>query len=83
MPQEIYVEIDCPPGKMRPDDILKMVLKNLEITIDDFIVDSKSFGSWTFKLNEEKNEIYKLSIDIIKERIINFYRNGLIRYASY
>ena len=77
------IVLDCAPGSMRPDDVLKLVLDNTELTSDDFVITSKLFGSWTFELNENKNEIYLKHKSAIGETIKKMFEHGFIRYGEW
>ena len=45
--KEYYITIDCPPGNIRPDNILTNVLVNTKLNSNNFTVKCKSFGEWT------------------------------------
>ncbi len=77
------IVIDCAPGSMRPDDILKLVLDNTDLTSSDFTITSKFFGEWTFVLDESKNDIYNTHKHDIGETMKNMNHNGLIRYGEW
>jgi hypothetical protein len=77
------IEIDCPPGYTRPDDVLKTVLDGSPLTINDFILVSKCFGNWTFKLNADKEGEYVKHQLFIGSKLERAYRAGTIRYAAW
>lgn len=84
MSSETYeIILDCPPGPYRPDDALKDILINLPLSIDDFTILGKCFGSWTFELKKEKNIIYEQNKTEIVKRIEETYNSGKIRYAEW
>jgi len=56
---KIHIILDCPPGAIRPDDVLQNVLESTQLEITDFDIISKFFGAWTFELAEDKREIYE------------------------
>jgi hypothetical protein len=87
---KIHIILDCPPGAMRPNDVLENILASTQLELADFKIVSKSFGEWTFELSEDKKEIYqnKKEIyenckDLIIIKIKDAYKNGLIRYAEW
>jgi hypothetical protein len=77
------IVLDCPPGCTRPDDVLKRVLNDTGLSIDDFTIVSKFFGAWTFVLNENKNALYETKKDVIVGGIKKMYEGGIIRYAEW
>ena len=77
------IELDCPPGNPRPDDLLPEALMGTDLTPNDFVVESKFFGNWTFVLKAELDDKYLWRRDRIKENITALYDAGLIRYASW
>lgn len=84
MPQELHqLILDCPPGKIRPNDVLKIIIDGLDLIEEDFKVISKSFGAWTFEISPEKNLYYASQLSKIINRVKNAYSSGLIRYAEW
>lgn len=80
----ITIELDCPPGNPRPDDLLPSVLENTGLIPDDFQVISKLFGNWEFTLKDEnKNQMYAEQRDTIGGRIKDLYQKRIIRYGSW
>lgn len=79
----IEVEIDCPPGCVRPDDILRDVLKGLSISFNDFKQTSTCFGNWVFQLVEGKEDEFLKNQPILGRRLEKAYHDGRIRYASW
>ena len=78
------IELDCPPGKPRPDDLLPGILKDTPLTPEDFEITSKVFGNWTFVLKDDKNsDVYVFNQPTYKERIEKLYKEGKLRYASW
>jgi hypothetical protein len=82
--KEYYITIDCPPGNIRPDNILTNVLVNTKLNSNNFTVKCKSFGEWTFVLNYDCNSNNFIeSLQHIKISLTNCYKNGQIRYAEW
>jgi len=78
------INLDCPPGATRPDDILIYAIKDTGLDVIDFTVTSKLFGNWSFELTDvSKKKIYKDNIATIEKNIILLYKNGSIRYGSW
>jgi hypothetical protein len=79
----LRIVLDCPPGAVRPDTLLAFVLIGTPLKVSDFIVTSKCFGSWTFELEENKNEQYVNSRNIIGNTITLLYHQSSIRYGEW
>jgi hypothetical protein len=77
------VEIDCPPGTPRPDDLFPDVIKGTGLAVEDFDLVSKVFGNFTWELKAQKNDLYKKAKNTIGERIKALYSQGKIRYGSW
>ena len=75
--------IDCPPGSMRPDGILSLVLQDTELTPKDFTITRKFFGEWTFVLNESRNDIYEKYKHDIGTKLKKMNAEGYVRYAEW
>lgn len=80
---KIYIILDCPPGAIRPDNVLENILASTQLEPIDFNIVDKCFGAWTFELNEDKKEIYEDCKDLIITKIKDVYKDGLIRYAEW
>jgi hypothetical protein len=82
-----YLIIDCPPGKIRPNNILENILYQLEpnnkLTINDFIKVSCFCGEWKFMLYKNKETEYEKQLIKIIHILEILYKNGTIRYAEY
>lgn len=72
-----FIQIDCPPGPIRPIHILKWACENTKIPIPKGVHSGRLFGNWGFyvELSEECMEKLWKSIKV-------FYP-GHIRYADY
>lgn len=70
------IDIDCPPGQIRPINILKYACDNAKIPIPDGIQSGRLFGNWQFYVNLSEEDMKKLW-----ENIKPFYP-GHIRYAN-
>jgi len=93
-----YLIIDCAPGLLRPDNVLKLVLveNNVDdlteedalmyddgISVDDFTLVSANFGEWKYAVYKEKEQLFEDSIPKISDLLMNLYRSNLIRYAEW
>jgi hypothetical protein len=77
------IVIGCCPGTTRPDSILKSILEQIdELSEDDFIVKTKSFGDWDFAIYTDKKDILDKNYDKIFDLLQMMYKYGRIRYAS-
>ena len=61
---KIQIILDCPPGAMRPDN----VLASTQLELADFKIVSKCFGEWTFELSKNKEEIYQNKEELSKNK---------------
>jgi hypothetical protein len=79
------IELDCAPGSPRPDDLIKGVLKDTPLNLEEHFEEEvpKSFGNWTFIVKKEFTEMYLEHRATFKERITDLYNNGQVRYASW
>jgi dimeric dUTPase (all-alpha-NTP-PPase superfamily) len=79
----IQILLDCPPGIIRPNNVLENILVSTTLEVSDFEITSKCFGAWTFELSEEKRKIYEDYENLIITKIKDAYNDGLIRYAEW
>jgi hypothetical protein len=66
------IDLDCPPGGIRPGNLIKGVLEGLDIEPITYDV-TPFFG----------NAEYAFRVPTIKERITALYNSGVIRYGSW
>ena len=78
-----YLIIDCPPGLIRPNNVLSSILSDTGLNDGDFKNTACNFGEWTFNLYDDKIELFKINFDSIVERLKNKYSAGIIRYAEF
>ncbi len=71
------IEIDCPPGSIRPIHILKWAFEKAKISLPDGIQSGRLFGNWGFYIELSEEDMEKLW-----ENIKIFYP-GHLRYADY
>jgi diketogulonate reductase-like aldo/keto reductase len=72
-----FIEIDCPPGSIRPIHILKWACENTKIPIPKGVQSGRLFGNWGFYVELSDEDMKKLW-----ENIKPFYP-GHVRYADY
>ena len=77
------VEIDSPPGSIRPDDHFVDMCKYCQANPEWFELKTKLFGNWTWDVKPEYNKEYKQVKPQIAEFLKSLYNNGFIRYASW
>lgn len=75
------IEIDCPPGALRPGDLINGVIKGLRLPKKEPVL--MFFGNWTWDYSDIKPDRWKAIQPIIKERITALYNAGAIRYGSW
>lgn len=71
------IDIDCPPGQMRPIHILKLACENIKIPIPEGKQSGRLFGNWEFYVELSEEDMKKLW-----GNIKTFYP-GHVRYASF
>lgn len=77
------IELDCPPGSLRPGDLLPGVLEGTGIEPEQLQLISTFFGNWTWRVPQECEAQYGLNQDKVKARITALYYAGRIRYGSW
>ena len=75
------IELDCPPGSPRPEDLIGKVIEGTGLPERDTV--SRFFGNWTWDYNDVPKEIWGRIQPILKERITKLYDAGVIRYGSW
>ena len=90
-----YIIIDCKPGLIRPNNVLEMVLhddtkndlknetKDTVLTIDDFLLESKTFGEFKYNILKEKKQVFEDNLPKIVNALKGLYNCGIIRYAEW
>jgi hypothetical protein len=83
--QKFSIQLDCPPGSPRPDDLIDSVLKGTGFEVSDFDTSAPFFGEQTWVLREDvrKDEKFTETKPTFKERISSLYFEGLIRYGTW
>jgi hypothetical protein len=79
------IEIDCPPGYPRPEDLIDGVLKDTGLEAVDFETGCPFFGhqTWILKESAKKDDIFTKSKFLFKERIMKLFYSGVIRYGTW
>lgn len=77
------IELDCPPGWPRPDDLLPGVLEGTGFEPGDLKNTGRLFGNWTWEIPEKRSEEYVGIRETVKERVTALYNRGAIRYGSW
>lgn len=84
--QNFSIELDCPPGGIRPADLIEGVLKDTGLLVEDFDTGVPFFGhqTWTLKESVGKDELFKMhKYSTIKPRVVALYNDGFIRFGSW
>lgn len=82
--EEQSIELDCPPGSPRPDDLFPDVIKDTGLEADDFELTSKFFGNWIWSFkNKSKLKVFQDAKPELAKRIKALYDSGKIRYGSW
>lgn len=91
-----YLIIDCKPGQLRSDAVLKMILLNDtpdfeeedallyndSISDADFSLVYTSFGECKYAVYKDKEQLFELNLPKITDQLTTLYRSNLIRYAE-
>jgi len=79
------IELDCAPGGLRPNDLIGSVLHGTGIAIDDFDTGAPFFGhqTWILKETAGKDQQFTDSKPLFKQRIVDMYDSGIIRYGTW
>ncbi len=83
--QNFSIELDCPPGNPRPNDLIAGVLADTGLEVSDFETGSPFFGhqTWVLKADVDKDELFKQSKPIFAKRVEVLFNSGLIRFGSW
>lgn len=81
----LSIEIDCPPGPIRPNSVFESILKKIGMTTDDFIQRSESpvFGEQEWLVKPEKIDVYLSHKKTVKKLLTEAYKSGVVRFASW
>lgn len=80
-PAQQTIELDCPPGGIRPGDLIASVIKDTGLPAREPV--SKVFGNWTWDYHDIPKEQFNAAKPLLKERIEALYNRGTIRYGSW
>jgi len=77
------IELDCPPGSIRPGDLIGDVIAGTGLPERNPV--SKVFGNWTWVYDDVPNveALWPTIKETLKERIEKLYTRGVIRYGSW
>lgn len=81
------IEIDCPPGHIRPGDLIASIIKGTPLeNLEELKPENTThrlFGEWAWEF-EIDDKIYADEVlPVITPRIDRLYYCGIIRYASW
>lgn len=77
------IELDCPPGALRPGALIDDVVKGTECAKLLKEPVSKFFGNWVWEFDIPREKWTTDIQPIIKPRIEKLYFDGLIRYGNW
>jgi hypothetical protein len=80
-PAQQSIELDCPPGGIRPSDLIADVIKDTGLPTREPV--AKVFGNWTWVYDDIPKEQFDAAKPLLKERITKLYNRGTIRYGSW
>lgn len=75
------IELDCPPGPVRPGDLIEGVITGTILPLKPEV--SRFFGNWTWDYSEIPERQWEEIQPILAERINALYDKGVIRYGSW
>lgn len=75
------IELDCPPGGIRPGDLIEGVIEGLGLPEREPV--SMFFGMWTWDYTDIPTEQWEAAKPKLKERIVSLYNGGAIRWGSW
>jgi hypothetical protein len=94
-----YIVIDCAPNKLRPNDILKMIIMESQeendiveedalmyddgLSEDDFHIISFKFGECKFGVYKDKEQAFEENLSKIISHLTSLYNSNIIRYAEW
>jgi hypothetical protein len=93
-----FLIIDCDPGPIRPDTILKTILQDINkddfeeedglmfddaLNEDDFTLISSSFGEWKFGVYKDKEQLFEANLSKMTDLLTNLYNSRQIRFAEW
>jgi hypothetical protein len=78
---EKTIELDCPPGGIRPGDLIEGVIAGLGLELKE--TESRFFGNWTWRYDEVSDERWREIQPTLRDRIKDLYMSGVIRYGSW
>lgn len=79
--KEQSIELDCPPGYPRPDDLIEAVTDGLDLTIEEPTM--KLFGCWKWMFPTVSQDRWLSIQPTLKDRITRLHNAGTIRYGSW
>jgi hypothetical protein len=75
------IELDCPPGAPRPDELIQGVIKDTGLELREPV--GKFFGNFTWDYRDVPDDVWLKAKPILKTRITALYQCGRIRYGSW
>ena len=78
---EQTIQLDCPPGGIRPGHLIGAVIDGLGLEPREPV--SKVFGEWTWDYSDVEGSHWKNIQPRLKERITDLFKAGTIRYGSW
>lgn len=72
------ISIEYGSFDIRPDSLLCDLIKNTDLTIEDFTLVSVLFGRWTYEVSDNKKNDYLIAKQLIYKRLVNLFNQGMI-----
>ncbi len=80
MPEEKFIELDCPPASPRPDTYLSKVIDGTELEERETVM--RLFGNWRWDYSDVPDDVWKEYQEEMYESVEELYNNGKIRYGA-
>lgn len=77
------IEIDCAPGNLRPGDVMKSMIEELELPFKYKETSGRLFGNWTWTFNEFNEEDWRAIQKKVGPYLTKCWEKGTVRYASW
>lgn len=82
-PEKFYVEIDCPPGGVRPNAHFESMCRELGLSEDWFEYKSAFCGEFRWDVKTSHNGDFYKNRAKIAGYLTELYKSGRCRYASW
>jgi hypothetical protein len=85
-PDRLSIELECPPRDPRPPEVFEMAIAGTGLSEDDFEDSGRTvFGrkEYLVKANPDAIARYRRARPTIEQRLLEYYKRGLVRAATW